>query len=443
MASHYAESEFVGIDLSPIQVAIGCQRIEELGLPNFELRAANIMELDETNLGQFDYIILHGVYSWVPVEVRDRILSICSKHLTRNGIVYISYNVYPGWRGKQALREILRYHSRNIVDLRKKVEASFDLLSILPQPDTSPSSPAALLVQQLKQILDQTENSATYLLHEYLVDINEPLYFTEFIKQIGSVGLQYLDDVYPGSTALDRLPPIAQNWTRDHFSDYLEQQQYVDFVGNVSFRRSLICHGSLTIDRQLKMDHVRALCMTALCRQEEVTEGNVRHFKTKSGRRFTMEHSGLLEVLERLVTVFPESVPVNEIRAILGDSVSDDQAVEMLEALLHGAAIELIADDNRCTRNVGERPFASCIVRHQAERGFATNSAHRTTRIDNPFDQQLLSLLDGRHTVPELAVRLRERLSTDKPISDSEWEGLVSTQLLRFADQGLLEKEPC
>ena len=96
MASHYAESEFVGIDLSPIQVAIGCQRIEELGLPNFELRAANIMELDETNLGQFDYIILHGVYSWVPVEVRDRILSICSKHLTRNGIVYISYNVYPG-----------------------------------------------------------------------------------------------------------------------------------------------------------------------------------------------------------------------------------------------------------------------------------------------------------------------------------------------------------
>lgn len=439
MAVRYSESQFVGIDLSPTQVKTGSERARELALPNFELRSADILELNEQNLEHFDYIIAHGVYSWVPVEVRERILQICQNHLTQNGIAYLSYNVYPGWRSKQALREILRYHTRNIVDLRKKVEASFELLSIMPLPDTSPNAPAPLLVQQLREKLEEIEDPATYLLHEYLIDLNEPFYFTEFLRQIGTAGLQYVDDVYPGSTSLDRLPPLAQNWAREHLTEYSEQQQYVDFFGNTAFRRSLICHDSLVIERKLTMHHMRSLRVMALC-QIEPSEDNVRYFKTKSGRRFTMDHSGLLAVLDRLVAACPESVPLSEIRDILGDRVSDDQAVEMIEALLNGSVIEFTVDDNRCTRTVEERPFASRLVRHQSERGFASNASHRAVRIDNPFNQQLIPLLDGRSTVPELASLLRERLSTDKPISDTEWEVLVREQLSRIADMGLLEK---
>ncbi len=440
MAFQYSESQFVGIDLSPVQVKIGCQRVQELALTNLEIRLADILELNEKNLGQFDYIILHGVYSWVPVEVRERILQTCQNHLTQSGIAYISFNTYPGWRGKQSLREILRYHTRNIVDLRKKVEAAFELLSILPLPDSSPHSSAALLVKQLREKLDVTEDAATYLLHEYLVDVNEPFYFSEFLKQIGSFGLQYLDDVRPGNSSLDSLTPKAQNWVRGRQLDFLEQQQYVDIIGNASFRRSLVCHSSLSLERKLSIDHMRSLHVMTRCQFDEAEDSDC-HFKTKSGRRFKLEHSGLKLLLKRLIDAYPESVPVGEVFDLLGASVTDDQVVEMLEDLLNGSAIEFIADANHCSRTVDERPFSSRLVRYQAEQGFATSSAHSTIRIDNPFDQQLLSLLNGSRTVSEITAMLRERLTVDKPISDAEWETLVRDQLSRFAHHGLLEMD--
>jgi cyclopropane fatty-acyl-phospholipid synthase-like methyltransferase len=96
MAQDLPDSEFVGIDLSARQVEEGQGTISELGLENIELRQLSIMDVDES-LGKFDYILCHGVYSWVPHEVQQRILEIGKQHLTDSGIQYVSYNTYPGW----------------------------------------------------------------------------------------------------------------------------------------------------------------------------------------------------------------------------------------------------------------------------------------------------------------------------------------------------------
>jgi len=442
MALRFSESQFLGIDLSQIQIEMGRETIQKLSLTNFELLAADIMALRPEDLGRFDYIIVHGVFSWVPAEVRDRILTICHDCLCEHGIAYISYNTYPGWRGKQALLDMLRYHTRNIVDLRKKVEAAFELLNVLPQVTDLPNDPATLLVQRLRHDLQNVEDPATYLLHEYLVDVNEPLYFTAFLERIHSVGLQYLDDAYPGSAALDRLNGAAQDWARERLTDEFELQQYVDFIGNVSFRRSLVCRDSLALDRKVTLDRLKSLHASATCRSElsETSETSVAKYKTDSGRKFTIEHAGLQAVLQRLVSARPESVEVIELRELLGDAVSDDEAAAMFEGLLNGAALEFMADASPCTKHVEERPFASRLVRHQAERGIVTNAAHRTGRIDHPLEQELLPLLDGRHTLPELTIMIREQITTDHPLSDDEWQKLVHQHLSRLADDGLLNK---
>jgi SAM-dependent methyltransferase len=75
LAVSLPESRFVGIDLSRRQVAEGRSVVEKLGLSNIELRPMNILDIDE-GFGSFDYIICHGVYSWVPDEVRDQILVV-------------------------------------------------------------------------------------------------------------------------------------------------------------------------------------------------------------------------------------------------------------------------------------------------------------------------------------------------------------------------------
>ncbi|MCD0216938.1 class I SAM-dependent methyltransferase, partial [Enterobacter hormaechei subsp. steigerwaltii] len=102
-ALYYPDAEFVGIDLSGRQVAQGNAIIEKMGLKNVRLEEKDILTVDES-FGKFDYIIVHGIWSWVPDTVKDKIFSICRNNLTKHGIAYISYNVYPGWwkrgRGK-------------------------------------------------------------------------------------------------------------------------------------------------------------------------------------------------------------------------------------------------------------------------------------------------------------------------------------------------------
>src|SRR6266851_5993395 len=96
MAELYPQGRFIGIDLSERQIAAGQQAVTAVGLTNLELRQASILDVD-ASWGQFDYVIAHGVFSWVPEPVQDKILSICHTNLQPNGIAYISYNTLPGW----------------------------------------------------------------------------------------------------------------------------------------------------------------------------------------------------------------------------------------------------------------------------------------------------------------------------------------------------------
>lgn len=93
-AIRYPNSQIIGIDLSEHQINVGQQMFEEMGIKNVELVAADISQVS-FNL-KFDYIICHGVFSWVPEFVQSAILSVIKNYLVENGIAYISYNTYPG-----------------------------------------------------------------------------------------------------------------------------------------------------------------------------------------------------------------------------------------------------------------------------------------------------------------------------------------------------------
>src|SRR5216684_1854115 len=108
-AELYPQGRFIGIDLSERQIAAGQQAVTAVGLTNLELRQASILDVD-ASWGQFDYVIAHGVFSWVPEPVQDKILSICHTNLQPNGIAYISYNTLPGWHMRGMIRDMMRYH---------------------------------------------------------------------------------------------------------------------------------------------------------------------------------------------------------------------------------------------------------------------------------------------------------------------------------------------
>ena len=136
---------------------------------NIELRHASILDVD-ASYGEFDYIICHGVYAWVPREVQDKILSIYAEHLTPNGVGHVSYNTYPGWHFRGMVREMLVYHSSGFTDPPTRIAAAKAMLGFLAQSAGQESPYGRILNAELDLLAKLPDY---YLFHEHLEPDNQ------------------------------------------------------------------------------------------------------------------------------------------------------------------------------------------------------------------------------------------------------------------------------
>lgn len=98
------------LHLSRRQIEAGREMAVRVGVANVDLRVGDVAALDGA-LGKFDFIVAHGLLSWVPAAVREAIFHTCRRHLRPDGIAYLSYNAYPGWHLRGVLLEALQFHA--------------------------------------------------------------------------------------------------------------------------------------------------------------------------------------------------------------------------------------------------------------------------------------------------------------------------------------------
>lgn len=236
-------AQFVGLDLSNTQIQLGKNAIEKIGIKNLLLIQQDVLELAEKiKYGstpphqifqqKFDYIITHGVYSWVPDEVKEAILFLSSELLSPNGIAYISYNTYPGWKNKEIIRDLMLYASENEKDPIKKLDvAETALTNYINTIKDIDDKAVPLLCLNAQSALDNPNKA--YILHEYLAQYNDPCYLRDFVRKVRQYNLDYL---------VDALMLPSYN-TRSQFidgQDRVEREQLGDFLCNRIFRASLL-----------------------------------------------------------------------------------------------------------------------------------------------------------------------------------------------------------
>jgi SAM-dependent methyltransferase len=180
------------------------------------------------DLGTFDYILCHGVYSWVPAEVQNKILEICRDHLSPQGIAYISYNTFPGWHTRAAVREMLCFHTQQFDDPSDRIREARGLLTFLVRLASSHEAAFNAMMRHELAVLSATPD--TYLLHEHLEDYNEPLYFHQFIDRAAEKNLQYLGEAYLLSMLPSRLGPEIEKTLRGISHDLVQMEQNIDFL---------------------------------------------------------------------------------------------------------------------------------------------------------------------------------------------------------------------
>lgn len=212
MAYFLPGSRFYGVDLARTAVADGRQAVRGLRLRNVELTEGDFREL---GAGEFDYIIAHGLYSWVPFEARDALLATCRERLAPHGVVYVSYNTWPGRHARHILREMMLYHVRDIRSPRRRMAEARKLLRAIATPEAR----------------EMAERSDDLLFHDDLAPVNDPVWFRDFAAHAQRHGLQYLGEAGGGP----REPA--------------GMEQHTDFVRMRAFRQSLLCREDVTLDR--------------------------------------------------------------------------------------------------------------------------------------------------------------------------------------------------
>lgn len=240
-ALYYPDAEFVGIDLSGRQVAQGNAIIEKMGLKNVRLEEKDILTVDES-FGKFDYIIVHGIWSWVPDAVKDKIFSICRNNLTEHGIAYISYNVYPGWKRQEQLREIMYFAGRDVLEepLEARTRKGLDALKALAEIlENDKGLDGGGKLPAIQKILN---HNFYYIAHEYMEAFNDPIYVNGFIEWANRHRLAYIGDA--------DLHASFVSWMAEHTrerilalagGDYIAKEFYSDILSDRQFRRSLLC----------------------------------------------------------------------------------------------------------------------------------------------------------------------------------------------------------
>ena len=382
-------STFTGIDLSGLAIERARRLAGALGLGNVRFDRADL----SAARGEFDYVIAHGVYSWIEPAARDALLAACRERLAPNGVAYVSYDVLPGGHRREITRQMLRWHLRDVDNPADRIAKARELLRLVADAGQA----------EAEQALEQGDAA---LFHDELAPHHEAVLFADFVAHAGRHGLRFLAEADVFEMDAGVLP--------EPIEDPLEREQYLDFFKGRMFRQTLLCHAGAEL-REPGLEVVRG--MLAATPAERVGEGE---FRGPLGATLTTDHEGVRAALTRLGEAWPAALPVAE----LGD---EDAVAEMLRRAYAANLVRLHVWAPGLTATPSVRPVASALARLQAAEGTrVTTLLHGSLEVGDERGRRLIGLLDG--------TRDRAALAADMgaPVQEVErsLEGLARAALL-------------
>ncbi|MBP7190086.1 MAG: methyltransferase regulatory domain-containing protein [Rickettsiaceae bacterium] len=423
IAVKYPKAKLLGIDLSPVQIEIAQKQAKEVGATNVEFKTVSVTDLN-SSYGKFDYIICHGVLSWVPEDVRSAIFKACGELLTDGGLAYISYNTLPGWNMVRTVRDMMLYHAAMFQTPAEKIQQSRLLLDFVKDSTPQQNNPYADMLKTESTILSQQPDH--YLFHDHLEHDNKQYYFHEFMAEANRHSLQYVADSNIASMFLGNMPESVSEKLKV-VNDIVRTEQYMDFINNRRFRMSILCRAGTPINRDLNIDSVKELYLNMRITPEKpMSEVPLEDTTTQA----VFYHQGMKEnnistsspVMKAALYTFVENMnfPLSfndVVKAIAkklpkakAQEVEQEFGVNALRMVLSGHIT--ISEAPKFVNVVSKKPEVSALVRYQALNMptlWVTNEMHERVAI-NIFDKYLLRYLDGKHSSEDLATKMTEHV---------------------------------
>ena len=403
-------SVFVGVDLAPTAVQRGRETAEAVGITNLQLVEADVAALPD-DLGDFDYVVSHGVFSWVPHAARAGILRAAKERLRPDGVAYVSYNANPAGLLREMTRQMLRFHlRRGRRTPEEKLQEAHAFLGFLVAARHEDDPWRRLVQSEIEHLETRLPSS---LVHDELAEVNTPFWLYEVLDQAAAHGLRFLSEA-------DDLGDQRALWP-DHVVQLLDvledepevKEQYLDFLVARRFRQTLLCHDDRILDRPVPPSRLQALDVAADVAAAEpgppdLAPGVHMDF-TSPGRLVTGTDMALGKAaLHLLGQAWPAAVPFRELlanaraatRRWRGSGQPDDgedlarflmrvQGARIIELRRHRPAWP------RRLQEVAARPMSSPLARHHAILGGGVATLMAETVDIDPVLRLVLGLCDG------------------------------------------------
>lgn len=457
-ALSYPNASAVGVDLSPAQVAAGQKVIDELKVNNLTLHAMDLTKIDK-DFGTFDYIIVHGVFSWVPPEVKQAILRICHDNLSPQGIAYISYNTYPGWKAGDIVRDAMLLHSHSAKNDEERLASARTMLTLLSEGLAASNPLAASLKASVAQL---RKYSDYYIAHEHLETFNTPCYFVEFANAAQQAGLAYIGDAEAQSELSDTY---GQNVQLNHSLVAMGQpkemrQQYLDFAVGRTFRKSLLMatppeSGIQSTPSLALLGNLRLAGHFTATGGEPDAHGRSA-YRNQRGKTLHTKEPAVIALMNALTGHWPASVALTDLCAETSSedatepaaSPSDDATLKAAQTLFRLGMVHICREPgpyDTCSENKGPHiipGFAHLHLQHQqGDTSVGTfNLWHDTINLKlPPASALMLPLLTGSQLEAQLRTQLRDALQAGK-VPDTKGKLRTGERNLDAEAQNIMNK---
>jgi SAM-dependent methyltransferase len=395
LAERFPQGSFLGVDFAQGHIDEAQAASERLGLTNVEWICADIKSYAPPR-AEFDYIIVHGLYSWVNDGLRARILSLCKRSLSPHGVALVSYNVLPGWRQRGAVRDVMQVGARLTggFDSHERLESGKALLRLVASVRTGTSDPYGAYLREASERLESSDPS--YLVHEYLDDHNDPCLFADFAQRAASEGLQFLAEAKVSLMSAEGLGPDVASVMRQLSHDIIAQEQVLDLCRNRMFRETILCHDTLHLQRDLRAAAFKALSFRTVYRAQHSQPGARTFTDLVSGRELQAPDGIVSDILAAVGSLgafggTPEQIKQALVRDF-GHEATEADLVSSILTLWRSGFVEAACDG---AAGSAEKPRALGAAREQAALGYPAVSFRHEALELSPAERQVVRLADG------------------------------------------------
>ncbi len=399
MAALLPNASFVGFDFAAQPIARARAMTDALGLANVRLLERDLRDLP-ADLGTFDYIIVHGLYSWLPAGVRAHLMPRIARHLAPAGVAFVSYNALPGSHLRAIAWDMLAYHTRDIADKRSKLAAAREMLNLAGMPASGDDS----LLQALRADLRKTaQGSDSSLAHDDLAEFNHAVHFDAFVDEAKGARLAFLAEAHPSSSSGVGLAPAVRKMLAG--VDRLAREKYLDFLHFRHYRESLLCHAAALSRSTIDPSRARDLHAVAALELRRAAAG---------APQGPPADADVAAVSRLLLACWPRAVPVADIARACSEAPPQGsrhvlvKPVEQVVIEMQAAALlDLRSAPPKVVATAGDRPEALPAARWLSrEHSVVPSAYHEAVRFPDATGRRLLVLLDGTRTRPELAASM-------------------------------------